>query len=82
MIENEISEKVIGAAIGGAPLRLDLIVERQVIVEIKAVDALLPIYGAQLLSYLRLTGMHLGLLINFNTPKLVDGVKRIVNRLP
>ena len=61
--------------------RLDLLVEDQVIVEIKSVDALAPIHQAQLLSYLRLSGRRLGLLINFNAVLLKDGVKRLVNNL-
>jgi GxxExxY protein len=60
--------------------RLDLLVNNKVIVETKAVERLLPVHYAQLLSYLRLTDKRLGLLINFNVPCLVDGLKRIVNR--
>lgn len=60
-----------------ADLRLDLLVEGCVIVELKAVEKLLPIFEAQLLTYLRLTGKRLGLLINFNVPLLKDGIKRI-----
>ena len=59
--------------------RLDLIVNNAVIVEAKAVEKLLPVHCAQLLSYLRLTEKRLGLLINFNVPLLVQGVKRIAN---
>ncbi len=62
--------------------RLDLLVESAVIVEIKAVDHLQPIHQAQLLSYLRLSGHRVGLLINFNVPVLKEGIKRVVNRLP
>jgi GxxExxY protein len=62
-----------------AELRIDLLVEDQVIVELKAVEKLLPVHGAQLLSYLRVTGKSLGLLINFNVPLLRDGVRRVVN---
>ncbi len=58
--------------------RLDLVVERQVVVEIKAVDALLPIHEAQLLTYLRLGGWKVGLLINFNVPVLKRGIRRMV----
>jgi GxxExxY protein len=58
--------------------RLDILVEDQVIVEVKAVDALLPIHEAQLLTYLKLGGWRLGLLINFNTPLLKHGIKRLV----
>jgi GxxExxY protein len=59
--------------------RLDLVVEGVLIAELKSVEQLLPIHEAQLLTYLRLTGIHLGLLINFNVPVLRRGVKRMVN---
>ena len=59
--------------------RLDFLVEDRVIVEIKSVDKLGPVHQAQLLSYLRLTTKCLGLLINFNVPKLIDGVQRLVH---
>ena len=59
--------------------RLDLLVEEQVIVEIKAVETLLPIHQAQLLSYLKLSGCKVGLLINFNVQVLKTGVRRVVN---
>ncbi len=62
-------------------LRLDFLVERLVVVEIKSVEVLLPVHKAQLLSYLRLTEHRLGLLINFNSPVLRTGIKRIVNNL-
>ena len=58
--------------------RLDLLVEHQVVVEIKAVECLLPIHEAQLLTYLKLGGWHLGLLINFNVPILKQGIRRKV----
>jgi GxxExxY protein len=58
--------------------RLDLFVEGRIVV-LKSVDALLPIHQAQLLTYLRLTGHQVGLLVNFNVPTLRNGVKRIVN---
>lgn len=61
--------------------RADLIVEKRIIVELKAVDSLQPIFTAQLLSYLRMSGLKLGLLVNFNVPKLADGIKRLVNNL-
>lgn len=61
--------------------RLDLLVENKVIVELKAVSDVQPIHKAQLISYLKLSGCKLGLLINFNEEKLVDGVCRIVNNL-
>lgn len=56
----------------------DLIVENTVVVEIKSVAHLEPVFTAQLLTYLRITGLHVGLLLNFNAPKLVDGLKRVV----
>lgn len=64
-----------------AAYRIDLIVEDLVIIEIKAVERLLPINEAQLLSYLKLSDTHLGLLINFHVLRLKDGYKRIVNGL-
>ena len=58
--------------------RLDLLVDSRLIVELKAVDQLVPIHTAQVMSYLKATGHHLGLLINFNVVRLKDGVKRVV----
>jgi len=58
--------------------RLDLLVANHVIVEVKACDGLHPISTAQLLTYLKLTALHVGLLINFNEKTLISGVKRIV----
>ena len=62
-------------------LRLDVLVGGGLVVEIKAIERVLPVHEAQLLSYLRLSGHHLGLLLNFNVPVMRDGVKRIVNGL-
>jgi len=59
-------------------LRLDMLVEKSVIVEVKAVETMNPVYQAQLLTYLRLTGVRLGFLINFTVPHLKDGIKRMV----
>jgi len=56
-----------------------MIVENKIIVEIKSVDALAPIHTAQILTYLKLKDLKLGLLINFNEIKVVDGIKRIIN---
>jgi len=125
MIENEISEKVIGAAIEvhkilgpgllesayekslarefqlrginyqqqvALPLiykdekcdigyRIDLLVEQKVIIEIKSVDTIDNLHIAQILTYLKLSNCKLGLLINFNVVRLVDGIKRVVNNL-
>jgi GxxExxY protein len=61
--------------------RLDLLVEDSVIVELKAVEALSPVHRAQLLSYLKLSGRKLGLLINFHCEHLKDGIERMVNGL-
>lgn len=58
-----------------------MIVERTVILELKSVETLLPVHKKQLLTYLRLSGFRLGILINFNVPLLRDGFVRIVNRL-
>jgi len=125
MTENEISNKIIGAAIEvhkilgpgllesayemslerelrlrdlsvqcqiGLPIiykdvkcdlgyRIDLLVERCVIVEIKSVEALNDVHLAQILTYLKLSGLKLGLLINFNVALLKNGIKRVVNKL-
>ena len=62
--------------------RLDILVEEKVVVEIKSVDTLLPIHEAQLLSYLKLTGCKVGLLINFNVKVLTHGIIRRVNNFP
>ncbi len=61
-----------------AAFRLDVLVSDLVICELKAVDAMNPIYEAQLLSYLKLTGKRLGYLINFNVPIIKHGIKRII----
>lgn len=58
--------------------RLDLLIDDKVIIELKAVDRMEPVFMAQLLSYLRLTGKQLGLLINFNVPALKDGITRVM----
>jgi GxxExxY protein len=59
-------------------LRLDVVVASEVIGEFKAVETILPVHEAQLLTYLKLTGIRLGFLINFNVPLLKNGIKRIV----
>ena len=69
-----------GTALGDG-FRIDLLVEGQLIVEVKAVESIMPIHEVQLLTYLRLTDTRLGLLINFNERAIKDGVKRVVNRL-
>jgi GxxExxY protein len=69
-----------GMALGDG-FRIDLLVQEQVIVEVKAVEHIQPIHEAQLLTYLRLSDKRLGLLINFNEKTIKEGVKRVVNRL-
>ena len=61
-----------------AGFRMDLLVEKSVVVEIKAVETLAPVHEAQLLTYLRLSGIRLGYLINFSVVRLKDGIKRMV----
>jgi len=61
-----------------AGFRADIIVARELILEIKAVDKLLPVHEAQLLTYLRMSGFHIGLLLNFNALRLKDGIRRFV----
>lgn len=64
-----------------AGYRIDVLVENKVIIEIKAIEALADIHIAQILTYLKLKELKLGLLINFNNTKVIDGVKRVVNKL-
>ena len=65
----------------GAPLRMDLLVNDLVIVECKAVAEMAPIFEAQLLTYLRVTGLRLGLFLNFGQRHMKDGIRRVVNGL-
>ena len=60
-----------------AGYRLDILIPDLLIIELKAIDKLAPIHSAQLITYLKLSGIKTGLLINFNVTKLVDGIKRI-----
>ena len=60
-------------------LRLDIVVDNSVILELKSVSEILPIHAKQLLTYMRLTGMRLGYVINFNEYSLKDGIERVVN---
>ncbi len=62
--------------------RLDLVVEGEVIVEIKAVERILPVHEAQVLTYLKLSELPVALLLNFNVPLLKDGIKRFVGHSP
>ena len=61
--------------------RADLVIERKVIIELKSVEKILPVHKKQLLTYLKLTGLKLGLLVNFNVALIKDGITRIVNNL-
>lgn len=69
----------------GEPLKkdyvIDLLVEDEIIIELKSIEGILPVHEAQLLSYLRIANRRLGLLINFNVVLLRDGFRRIVNKL-
>ena len=62
--------------------RADLIVDGCVIVEVKSIDALAPVHQKQLLTYLRLSDLRLGLLLNFGAPRLKDGLQRVANGMP
>ena len=64
-----------------AGYRADMIVEQKVLIEIKSIETLAPVHFAQTLTYLKLSGLKLGLLINFNTAILKDGIHRVVNKL-
>ena len=61
------------------PLRMDLLVEKQVIVELKSVEEMKPVFSKQLLTYLKLMDKHVGLLVNFSSNNIREGIKRIVN---
>jgi|TARA_Y100000294_G_scaffold101097_1_gene93846 GxxExxY protein len=61
-----------------AGLRFDLMVEESIIVELKAVEKVIPLYKAQILTYLKLSGLRLGFLINFNVPLIKDGIDRVI----
>jgi len=63
------------------PMRLDILVDRKVIIEVKATETILAVHKAQVLTYLRLTNLKLGLVINFGQGRLIDGWERVVNNL-
>jgi GxxExxY protein len=79
---NSINQKVVKIHYKGfvrdEPLRFDLLVKGAVLLEIKSVETILPVHKAQLLSYMKLLDVPLGLLINFNVNKLTDGVSRLI----
>ncbi len=62
-----------------ADYKIDILVENEIIVELKSVEQMHPVYEAQLLTYLKLADKKLGLLINFNVPRLIDGYRRMLN---
>ena len=62
--------------------RLDLVVENSIVIELKVIEQLLPVHRAQLLSYLKLAGLKAGLLVNFHSKMLKDGIVRLVNNFP
>jgi GxxExxY protein len=66
----------------GVGFRVDLIVQRCVVVELKSVDCIAPVHKKQVFTYIKLGGYHLGLLINFNTDLIKHGISRVVDRLP
>lgn len=61
--------------------RADLIIEDKLIIEIKSIESVLPVHKKQMLTYLKLTGLKLGLLVNFNEALIKDGITRVVNNL-
>ncbi|HTL36792.1 MAG TPA: GxxExxY protein [Kofleriaceae bacterium] len=61
-----------------AESRLDLVIDKMLVIELKAVEQVRPVHRAQVVSYLKAGGYELGLLINFNTPRLLDGIQRVV----
>ncbi len=79
LVETEVKLPIVfeGAKLESG-LRLDMLVAKCVIAELKAVESMNPVYEAQLMTYLRLSGVRLGFLINFNVPHLKDGIKRFV----
>jgi GxxExxY protein len=80
VVERQVSLPVIYKGIRiEAGYRLDILVNERVVVEVKAVEHVLPVHSSQLLSYLRLGDYRLGLLLNFNVALMRDGIKRIVN---
>lgn len=74
-------QPLIGVAYRGRSVgeyRIDFVVEKSVVLEVKSVSRFDPVFDAQVLSYLRASGLHVGLLLNFNSARLVDGIKRYV----
>jgi GxxExxY protein len=79
-VESQISLPVVYEGITvDSGLRMDLMIEDSIVVEIKAVESVIPLYKAQLLTYLKLSGIRMGLLVNLNVIYLQDGITRLVN---
>jgi len=79
LVETEVKQPIMFEGVKlESGLRIDMLVVKCVIVELKSVENMNPVYEAQLMTYLRLSGNRLGFLINFNVPHLKDGIKRIV----
>lgn len=78
--QREVPIRYDGKIIGNA-FRADIIIENKVIIELKSVETLHPVHPKQLLTYLRLTDIKLGLLVNFNVPLMKNGITRVVNGL-
>ena len=82
---NVASQVLLPLIYDGVPIdagyRIDMLVEDAVVIELKAVEKIVPIHEAQLLTYLKLSGKKLGLLLNFNVLHMKDGIKRLVNNL-
>ena len=82
MVERQVSMPVVYESVRlDVGYRIDLLLERKVVVEIKAVDRVIPAHLAQILTYLKLGGYKLGFLLNFNVAHMRDGIKRVVNGL-
>jgi GxxExxY protein len=64
-----------------AGFRMDMVVAGLVVVEVKAIEKMIPVHEAQLLTYLKLSGLPIGLLINFNVPRIKDGIRRMIRNL-
>ena len=78
-VDNRLSYKVIGAVHIRDPLLIDILVEDRLVVEVKATEKDHPIHQVQLLTYLRLKGLRLGLVINFGSQHVKGGIKRVIN---
>ena len=76
--ENQFRVPVIYKGQNLGEYRIDLLIEHEIVVEIKAVNRIEPVFEAQIITYLKITGKKLGLLINFNVPVLKNGIKRII----